>query len=137
VGINFLNNDATLNALERYLDLSTRRQNLTHSNLANIDTPGFRALDINPDEEIKSVLGQGSRLSMQAASARHFSPSTPRKANPNVFEVEGIPMRNDLNDVDLDKEMLKLQETTMKFSLFAQVLKSEFRILHYAITEGR
>lgn len=128
-------NEPILGQMERYMDLSARRQSLVSSNLANIDTPGFRTLDIDVRKEIRSELGSDGPL--KSSSRRHFSSESAKGSRPEVFEVADLTSRNDLNNVDLDKEMMKMSETEMTFSLFAYLMRSKFRLLQQTISEGK
>jgi len=77
------------------------------------------------------------------AGLRHFvtdmaaPPRVPSMVEPDAFEVVGQPVRADRNNVDLDREMLKLGETSFGYSVIAQLLKGKFRTLASAINEGR
>ncbi len=69
--------------LGRYMDLLAERQRLVAANLANIDTPGYLTKDIDFQFEFLS-LGPGGR--------------------PHVIEPAGLVMKNDGNNVSLDRE---------------------------------
>ncbi len=126
-------NDPTLGLMERYMTLSAQRQSLISSNLANIDTPGFRTLDIDVQKEIQSSSPQHVRV--RSSSPRHFFSNSANQPSPNISEVSESPSRSDLNNVDLDREMMKLSETEAKFSTFAYLVRSHFRILQQTLNE--
>jgi flagellar basal-body rod protein FlgB len=46
-------------------------------------------------------------------------------------------MRNDLNNVNVDREMAQVSTNALRFSMAAQLLGGKFRTLKSAITEGR
>ena len=106
--------------LQRYLDLSAKRQALVTSNIANVDTPGYRTKDIDFTGELQRALQGG-----EAAQTEPF-----------VREVPGLVARPDGNNVSVDRESLLLSEIQMQFGIAEQLLKSEFKNLHLAITEG-
>lgn len=111
-----------IRALSRFLDVSAFRTELITSNLANIDTPGYRARDIN------------FRLEMERATRdpefayADFSPA--------VQEVRGLASRPDGNDVSLEREGLLLAETQLRFQIGVQVLQAKFHGILSAIKEG-
>ena len=109
-----------LHALGKFLDVSAFRTGLITSNMANIDTPGYRARDINFREELERAEGP-----MQLAD---FSPV--------AREVRGLAARPDGNDVSLDREGLLLAETQLRFQIGVQVLKTEFHEIQSAINGG-
>lgn len=100
--------------LGRYLDLLSVRQRLVGANLANLDTPGYRTKDIDFHFEFVS-----------AATA------------PHVIEPEGLVVKNDGNDVSLNRETRLLAENALRFNAASTLLKGEMRMVRRAISEGR
>jgi flagellar basal-body rod protein FlgB len=106
--------------LSEYLDLAAFRQTLIASNLANVDTPGYRTRDINFEQE------------MQRAEGRVSSDAPP----PRAFEVAGLIERPDGNNVNLDRETMLLARTQLQFRLGVELLRQEFQSISTAIKEG-
>jgi flagellar basal-body rod protein FlgB len=100
--------------LEKYLDLVATRQKLVTANIANADTPGYRSKDIDFQFEFQSLVGGET---------------------PDIVEVPGLRVKNDGNDVDLDREARLLSENSLRFTFGANVLKDEIREVRSAITE--
>lgn len=109
-----------IRALGKFLDLSAFRTGLITSNMANIDTPGYRARDINFRQELE----------------RADSPFELASFSPVAQEVRGLAARPDGNDVSLEREGLLLAETQLRFQIGVQVLKTEFHEISSAINEG-
>lgn len=109
-----------LDLLARFLDLSATRQALISSNIANVDTPGYRTKDIDFHGELQRVL-QGDQG---------------EPTEPFVREVPGLVARPDGNNVSVDRESLLLSEVQLQFGAAEQLLKSQFRNIHLAINEG-
>jgi flagellar basal-body rod protein FlgB len=109
-----------LTRLERFLDVSVARQGLVLSNLANIDTPGYRTRDVNFEMEMRGVQG-GLEEASFAAAAR---------------PVRGLIARPDGNNVSLERETLSLARTQLGFSTAIQLMRAEFKKLSIAINEG-
>ena len=107
-------------ALNRFLDVNVARHQIITSNIANIDTPGYRTRDIDFRRELERASGE-----FQYAS---FSPV----ARP----VQGLLERPDGNNVSLEREGLLLAETQLRFNTGVELLRSEFRRLMTAIKEG-
>ncbi len=108
--------DPLAGRLERYMDLLSARQQLVASNLANIDTPGYRTRDIDFQFEFLSLAG-GER--------------------PQVVEPSGLTVKNDGNNVSLDRETRLLAENAIRFSLASQLVKNRIRTIQKAIEEGK
>ena len=105
-------------SLEKYMDVLAARQKLVASNVANVDTPGFKTKDIDFQSEFQNML-QGSSVS------------------PAAQEVSGLRVKNDGNNVNLDREARLLSENSIRFTAATNLLKGQFRILKSAIKEGQ
>jgi flagellar basal-body rod protein FlgB len=110
-----------MHRLEHYLDLLTFRQSLISSNLANVDTPGYRTQDVDFEGEMRRA---ESRLQDDPVA-------------PNVQQVRGLIERPDGNNVSLDREGLALARTQLQYRAGVELLRSEFRSLQTAINEGK
>ncbi len=111
----------TAAALERYLDLLAARQRITASNIANAETPGYRAREVDFQAELRSYL---------AAPREAFLPIA-------VRESTGLPVKNDGNNVRLDAEMQALGDNVVRFQLASLLLQKQIRGLRNTIREGR
>ncbi|MBM3813885.1 MAG: flagellar biosynthesis protein FlgB [Acidimicrobiia bacterium] len=98
------------------MDLLSTRQKLVASNIANAGTPGYKTKDIDFQFEFMSAL-EGTR--------------------PNVIEPSGMKARNDGNNVSLDRESRLLAENSMRFNVASNLMRSHFRRIRSAISEGR
>jgi flagellar basal-body rod protein FlgB len=101
--------------LEHYMDLLAMRQKLVASNIANANTPGYRTLDIDFQQEYMSLLAGDS---------------------PRVAEVADLKGRNDGNNVNLDREARLLAENAIRFTAASNLLRSRIRLVRNAIKEG-
>jgi flagellar basal-body rod protein FlgB len=104
------------NQIEHYMDLLSARQKLVASNIANVDTPGYKTKDIDFQFEFISQL-QGQ--------------------SPNVIEAPGLTVHNDGNNVNIDHEARLLSENAMRFNLASNLMRSQFRMIKEAIQEGK
>lgn len=102
--------------LERYMDLLSFRQQLTASNVANADTPGYRTKDIDFQFE-------------------YMSAADPRR--PHVVEVPELTVKNDGNDVSIDRESRMLAENALRFNVASTLARGRIRAIRNAIQEGR
>ncbi len=126
----------TLNAMEAYMTRLTQRQQVVASNLANIDTPGYKTKDISFHATMQELLSADS-MNLRTTQPEHTEAWIPAAPQVQAFEVQGLPERADKNNVDLDREMLKLSETAFGYSLITQMVRGKFRTLASAINEGR
>ncbi len=130
--------DPTLEAMGTYMTRLSRRQQVVASNIANIDTPGYRTRDVTFQLTMQEILsGDRIRMNTRAADRPHMPAWAPISMEPEVFEVDGLAMRADRNNVDIDREMLKLGATSFAYAMIAQLLRGKFRTISSAIQEGR
>lgn len=101
--------------LERYMDLLSARQRLVASNIANADTPGYHTQDIDFQAEFQNAAG----------------------GPPRVSDVLGLPVKNDGNDVSLDRESRLLAENGLRFQLASNLMRSQIRMVRSAIQDGK
>src|SRR5438105_10029902 len=102
--------------LEQYMDLLSARQKLVASNIANIDTPGYKTRDIDFQFEYMSMVKGG---------------------NPNVVEAPGLVVKNDGNNVSLDREARLLSENALRFTLASNLLHGQIQAIRTAIQESK
>jgi flagellar basal-body rod protein FlgB len=115
-------------SLSRFLDVDVARYRLITANLANIDTPGYRARDLDFAAELRRAAGEESGFAGNDLSAASFQPVS--------RQVRGLLERPDGNDVSVERESLLLAETQMKFNLGVQLLKEQFHMISMAINSG-
>jgi len=108
-------------ALEKYLDLTSQQMQLTASNMANVDTPGYKTEGIAFEQEFAKQLSSGNGVAgLEGAYG-------------SVQTVDGLVSRPDGNDVSMDREGLQLAKTQLQFRLGEQLLKHEFSNVMSAI----
>lgn len=98
------------------MDLLATRQRIVASNIANVDTPGYRAKDIDFQSEYRNQM---------------------RGVAPAVVEVRGLQGKNDGNTVSMDRETRLLAENALRFNVAASLLRSQIQAVRSAIQEGR
>jgi flagellar basal-body rod protein FlgB len=121
---------AMMEALGRFLDVDVSRYKLIASNLANIDTPGYRARDLDFRSELRRAAAHGTADDDDGVHLNHAS------YQPVARQVRGLIERPDGNNVSVERESLLLAEAQMKFNLGIQLLKDEFHGISMAINSG-
>jgi len=127
--------DPTLQAIGPYMSRLTKRQQIVASNLANIDTPGYRTKEVSFHATIQELLNE-TETPQRASRPGHVQGWLPGPSGVLPYEVPGLVSRTDRNNVDLDRELLKLSETSFGYSMMAEMLKGKFRTLAISINEG-
>jgi flagellar basal-body rod protein FlgB len=105
--------------IARYLDLSTGRAKLTAANMANLDTPGYKAVGLDFADEMRQAIDDVA--AGKSPSAVH------------VNRVDGLVARPDGNNVSMDRESLNLAEAQLQFRTGIAVLRQEYQRVMDAI----
>ncbi len=111
-------------SLERFLEVTTDREQTIAANMANIDTPGYRTKDLNFQHEMARAISMDS------------GGTDGPELTPVVQQVHGLLERPDGNNVNLDRESLLLAQTQLQFQMGVQMVKSHFHQLLSAINGG-
>jgi flagellar basal-body rod protein FlgB len=101
------------------------RQSTIAGNVANANTPGFQALDVEPFEAVLDA----TRLEMAATRSAHLTASPARVPVTEVGNEQGWEVMHSGNTVSLDQELIKSGEVTRSFQLNAGILKAFHRML--------
>jgi flagellar basal-body rod protein FlgB len=120
--------DRITNLLSQFLDVHSRRAQIVASNLANADTPGFQAQEL----EFRDYLQQATEEALTPGSRSDGREYTPRVV-PQLTRVVGL----DGNNVDPGQEMASLSNAGMNYLTGTTMLQSRMRTLRTAIREGR
>lgn len=97
----------------RYLDLAAGEAKLTAANMANVDTPGYRAVGLDFSGEMRAALDEVDQG--KASLPVH------------VNLVDGLIARPDGNNVSMDRESLNLAEAQLKFKTGVALLHQEYQ----------
>ena len=129
----------TIAILEKSLDLRSRRHQVLASNIANIDTPNFKAFDLVIEEEIAKTENSGGDIKLVRTQANHLAGSAGASDEITLKRAEPpeLSLRADGNTVDLDKTMGNLAENTLLFKAGAQIISKKFLALKEAIKGGK
>jgi flagellar basal-body rod protein FlgB len=99
--------------IARYLDLATSEAKLTAANMANIDTPAYRAVGMDFEAEMREAMTDVE----QGHAARKV----------HLRTVDGLIARPDGNNVSMDREGLNLAEAQLRFKTGVALLHQEYR----------
>jgi flagellar basal-body rod protein FlgB len=116
-----------MHGLERALDQAAFRHQVLATNLANVDTPGYRTRDV------PTFAGEVERA--MAGSDEEGGAGLPGMTQV-AREVRGLMERPDGNNVSVERESLLLAENQLRFQVAVAFLKDEFHRLSLAINGG-
>ena len=144
--------DATMSELQRALDVRMRRHDVLAGNVANADTPGYVARDLDFDAAMAGAR-QAERSPALALAATSGEPGTFLPIVPGVAPApkapgaavgqEGpiVPLAGtspglDRNAVDLDRTMVAMAENALLYGATARAAAKKLAILRYVASDG-
>lgn len=118
--------DQSVAPLSNHLRHRAMRHGAIASNIANVDTPGYKAVDVTFKAALESATGR-----MAVTNRRHMEPAG-FSAMMDVVELGG-DARRDGNNVNIDHEMVKLAENQLEYRFLSRRLKAKFDKIKEAI----
>lgn len=125
---------------QQALNLLNKRQDILASNIANADTPGYQARDIDFSSQLKQVMAKGqtvnSSFNLSLTSSSHIPASTPAIDNSQLlYRVPDQPSV-DGNTVDMDRERVSFVDNNVKYQTSLTVLGSQIKNMLSVISQG-
>lgn len=109
---------------KKLLDASAFRHELIATNLANVETPGFKRVDLDPTfpQKLDSLMQSGNLDSNREIELRATTDSSAGSGRP------------DGNNIELDRELLELNRNALEYEFLAQYTSDSLARLKTAIT---
>lgn len=130
--------DKAINTLSKSMDYRQLRQNLITSNIANADTPHYKALRLDFEKALQDAVDTEGVNTMNISNRKHFLKGGGGfdSIGAQMYEDSDITPSNDLNTVDVEKEMTRLAGNQIMFDAATKLINKKLGMLKYAISEG-
>jgi len=119
----------TIGLLQKTLDMRAQNHQAIAANIANVDTPEYRAVHLDFESGLRRALASSVR---EGGGAESFA-----KVEARVIRATDPSDIGDHNSVSLDDEMLALAENQMLYDAATQMISKKLAGLRYAIMEGK
>ncbi|WP_448588104.1 flagellar basal body rod protein FlgB [Thermocrinis sp.] len=116
-----------INKVLPHLNFVWKRHKVILSNIANADTPNYKAKDVIKEEETAGYI--------KVTREKHLSPKG--KEGYRVVELQRRLVGNDFNNVSLEEEMAKLSQNRIAYETYMRMAKGSIDKLNNIIREGR
>ena len=120
--------DESFAVLEDLMRLTHIRHKVLASNIANADTPGYKAKDIN----FKKYFDRAT-LELSSTHDRHITLSSDKNSMGDRTVIEYVPSWGDRNNVELDIEMAKMTENALLGEASIKLLSTKIRMFKDAV----
>lgn len=125
-------NAKSIHLLGRALDIAAQRHQLLSQNLANVNTPEYKRIDLDINQVI-SVSGKSDELEMARTHSRHFGNTESLAVPPVIISETGTAQRFDGNNIDVEHEMTQIMKNSLYFQAVSQKLQGKFETLKKVI----
>jgi flagellar basal-body rod protein FlgB len=115
-----------INFYEQVLSLRAQRQQLLASNIANADTPNYKAVDIDFNSAMQSALQQVNAAELKLTSSNHV-PNTGTIGNADIKERASKQNSLDGNTVDMDIERAQFTENALQYEAAITLINNHFK----------
>ncbi len=122
--------DSSISLSRLALDGLARRQDVNSENIANVDTPGYKAKEVNFEQTLQQMMSgtQASDLHLTRTNEAHFDISASGILFQTTEKQSGTP-RADGNNVDIDNEFVQMNETGVRQQAITQLLARKLRLI--------
>jgi flagellar basal-body rod protein FlgB len=128
----------TFTLLSKVLDLRSQRHSIISSNIANAETPQYRSVHLDFEEQLRRVMPAGDRLALKTTNPAHLP------VYGDISAVQGQPVHEDTqvqradgNTVDLEKEVVRMSQNQLLYDAASQILKRKFEGLTNVLKETK
>ncbi|MCX8084751.1 MAG: flagellar basal body rod protein FlgB [Calditerrivibrio sp.] len=130
-------NKSLVNDLSYALRVNSVKNSILANNIANVDTPKYKAKKLEFTEVMQEYFSGGSRLPLKTTNHKHIKGGINIDDPSSFVRLQNNPsLRNDGNDVNLDYEMSEMAKNSIQYSMFSQIISGKFTGLKSAI-QGR
>ncbi len=119
--------DKSATLLEKMLDVSSVKHKVIANNIANVNTPGYKKMEVSFADQLEKAVNE--------SSMNKFDTLQPKIVISKEASSETV--RNDGNNVDMDKEVSSLVKNTLTYSIYTQLLAKKYEVVKSAIEGSR
>ena len=122
-------------SLDHALDYSSLKQKVISQNIANVDTPNYKAKDVSFNAIFRNEINQDFQTNR--TDPRHLDFSGDSSSQPGIVTRQNVEYNNNGNSVDLDKEMSDMATNQIYYDALVEQLNSKFSTLQNVIRGGK
>ena len=129
---------ASVDMLHSGLEASWLRNSVIRNNIANVETPGFKASDVEFESLFRqAIVNSESGFTAKRTRDKHIDFSSGASSvEPVIVKREDLSMRYDENNVDIEDENVKLAQNSILYNTLVAKMNGELSRLKLAINGG-
>jgi flagellar basal-body rod protein FlgB len=126
--------DSTVQFQEQALKLSSQRQQLLASNIANADTPNYQSVDLNFAQALERAQSGSANVTLQTTAPGHIAPSSASNSTADAMLYNTAPQPSlDGNTVDMDTQRAQFAEATVHYQAAFTFLNGQIKTILSAL----
>jgi len=127
-----------MDVMQKSLSASWTRNAVIRNNIANIETPRFKASVVEFESLMARAIHEGRFIGARTHEGhREFGSANLNAIEPRIVQSRALSMRLDGNNVDIESENVRMAQNSPFYNTVMEKLNSEIRRLRMAINEGR
>ncbi len=128
--------DKTIKVLASALNFRQMKQEIISSNIANADTPEYKAKRLNFEEALKRAINVDQQQNMRIDDTRHYDVGGGgfKNLQPEVINDPNGMVSEDGNTVNRDEELARLAENRVLYNAAVELLNKKLAIMKYALS---
>ena len=132
-------NDKTLKALAAAVKFREMRQEIISSNIANAETPGYKAKRLDFEAALARALDVDGNMGMKVEDGKHFDVGSGGFSNlqPETYEDPNGIVSEDGNTVDREAEMVRMAENRVMYDALIQLMNKKVGLMKYTIASEK
>ena len=131
-----MSTDNTIQLVSLALDAALMRQTAIANNIANINTPGYKRMEVSFEEELAVAAKGEPRSGIALTHPKHIAPREKVPAPNQIRTIENTSLRTDGNNVDIDAEMAAMTKNNIFYNTVAQRINGYYTNIKLAIKGG-
>lgn len=130
--------DKTTDALGAALNFRQTRHNVTAANIANAETPGYKAKKLDFEDALARAIDLEGLNKENNLDPDHIAMGTGAisRTKADIYDNPEGNVTNDQNTVDMETEMANLAENQILYKAALQLINKKLGSLRYAVTDG-
>ena len=131
--------DVNFTLLQKSMDFRSKRNTLLASNVANLETPGYKARDLVFENALGKAMKAQLPGPLRVTHAKHMDGNRAlplEMVRPELIHTATPDAALDGNTVNLETEMAKLAENQIAYQAYTQMISQKFQALKTVIREG-
>lgn len=118
----------TLVTLKTSLDAAVLRHEAIAHNIANVNTPRFKRIDVNFKSQLQAALNRQSAAQGARTHPKHLPIGPPRldEVQPRIYQENDTSLRVDESNVDIDTEMGALSQNATYYTVLARLISDHY-----------